>query len=279
MKLSQILKISRPRFWLYEAGTFLIGAAIASFYLDSANWAVFAFWFIYFLIPANILIYGINDIFDYETDLKNPKKVEYETLLTPKDHEDVWIWIVFTNMPFLMFALFFMGASTVFWLCVFIFFATFYSAYPIRAKARPVLDSFFSAGHYIATGVFGYVIFSYEGINYLTVLAGILWAMAMHAYSAVPDIQADKEADLETIATKLGFSNTIYLCGIFYIVAFIISAFFLSVWFLILSFPYIYLIYVTNKNKENIFKYYKYFPLLNAVTGFLLFWTVVLKSF
>jgi 4-hydroxybenzoate polyprenyltransferase len=31
---------------------------------------------LYFLIPANIRIYGINDIYDYETDKLNPKKVE-----------------------------------------------------------------------------------------------------------------------------------------------------------------------------------------------------------
>jgi 4-hydroxybenzoate polyprenyltransferase len=29
------------------------------------------------------------------------------------------------------------------------------------------------------------------------------WAMAMHAFSAVPDIQADKDAKLATIATFL----------------------------------------------------------------------------
>lgn len=33
--------------------------------------AIFA---LYFVIAANIWIYGINDIYDYETDKLNPKK-------------------------------------------------------------------------------------------------------------------------------------------------------------------------------------------------------------
>ena len=36
---------------------------------------------VYFLIPANILIYGINDIFDYDTDKLNPKKGTYEAFI------------------------------------------------------------------------------------------------------------------------------------------------------------------------------------------------------
>lgn len=270
MKLSEIIKISRPRFWLYEAGTFLIGSIIAYFYLNTSNFDTFLFWFIYFLIPANILIYGINDIFDYETDLKNAKKQEYETLLKPSEHKSVWLWIFFTNIPFFVYALFFEEPRTILWLCIFAFFATFYSAVPIRAKARPFFDSFFSAGHYIATGVFGYVIFENSDINYLVVLAGILWAMAMHAYSAVPDIKADNDADLETVATKLGFTGTVYLCGIFYAIAFLIASYYLSPFFLIFSAPYLYLMWVTVKNKKDIFRYYKYFPILNALTGFFL---------
>jgi hypothetical protein len=38
----------------------------------------------------------------------------------------------------------------------FLFFSSQYSAIPIRAKARPIMDSLFSAGHYVATAVFGY---------------------------------------------------------------------------------------------------------------------------
>ena len=106
MTIKEVLKISRPRFWLYEAATFgLVGTVGAlqglSFFSDWRYW-VFA---LYFLIPANILIYGINDIFDYETDKLNPKKGDnaYEALVPPERQRSLWKWIIFTNVPFFFF--------------------------------------------------------------------------------------------------------------------------------------------------------------------------------
>ena len=33
---------------------------------------------VFFLFPANLLIYGVNDVFDYETDVRNVKKEKYD---------------------------------------------------------------------------------------------------------------------------------------------------------------------------------------------------------
>lgn len=106
MKFKEVIKVSRPRFWLYEAATFgLVGTVGAlqglSFFSDWRYW-IFA---LYFLIPANILIYGINDIFDYETDKLNPKKGDgaYEALVPPERQRSLWKWILLTNIPFFFF--------------------------------------------------------------------------------------------------------------------------------------------------------------------------------
>jgi 4-hydroxybenzoate polyprenyltransferase len=58
--------------------------------------------------------------------------------------------IALFNIPFL-FALFFVNMQTVIAFLLFLFFAIQYSAYPIRAKIRPILDSIFSASHYVVT--------------------------------------------------------------------------------------------------------------------------------
>lgn len=279
MKLKKILKISRPRFWLYEAGTFLLGVSFFGFFSKDLNWIDFIIWFFYFLIPANILIYGVNDIFDYETDLKNPKKYDYEELVLPREHKDVWFYILGFNIPFIFLAFSKYSFEVFFWLIVFIFFAVFYSAKPIRAKSKPFLDSFFSASHYVATGIFGYVLFSQSQPNFFIVLSGILWAMSMHAFSAIPDIEADKDAQLKTVATFLGFNKTLYLCALFYFLSFLIASFYLSFYFILFLIPYLFLIYKTYKNQEKIFTYYKFFPMLNSIFGFIIFFWVALKSF
>lgn len=98
---------------------------------------------LYFLVPANIWIYGINDIYDYETDKLNPKKQGYEALVEPKEHKKLWARIIGTTIPFL-FVLPLTIATYISFL-LFLFFSAQYSATPIRAKGRPILDSLFSA--------------------------------------------------------------------------------------------------------------------------------------
>ncbi|MGB9609000.1 MAG: prenyltransferase [Minisyncoccia bacterium] len=263
-----IFKIARPRFWIYELGTFFIGYLLAIKNLNDFLNFNFLIYFIYFLFPANLLIYGINDIFDYETDKLNPKKVEYESLLLPKYHKKVYFWIILTNLPFIIYGIINLNFIQNLFLWLFLFFAIFYSAKPIRAKSIPILDSFFSASHYVFTGIFGYyLVLNQANFPILGFLFGVLWAMAMHAYSAVLDIKYDKEAGLKTIATLLEAKKTIILCLIFYFLSFLILFFLNKI--LILGFvPYLILMLLSlkNYNKENeMMKLYKYFPYINTI--------------
>lgn len=276
MTFREVLRISRPRFWLYEAATFgLVGTVGAlnglAFFADWRYW-VFA---LYFLIPANILIYGINDIFDYETDKLNPKKGDnaYEALVGPEKSRALWKWIIFTNIPFFFFVP--LQTPLILSFATFVFFASMYSAYPIRAKVRPVLDSLFSAGHYVATGVFGYYLAGLPaqagGVNFPTVgvIAGMCWAVAMHAYSAVPDIKADFQANLRTIAIMIGARSTIYLCWFLYLFAAYLVRDIIPVASIIGAITFSYFMYRSTKaaTDEALFKLYTYFPLINTLIG------------
>ena len=266
MEPTRILSISRPRFWLYELGTFFIGALTVIPTFGELTRYDILLYAIFFLFPANLLIYGINDIFDYETDKLNPKKVEYEALVHPKEHNALFSWILMLTLPF---------AVLVFWLPIphmisfyaFLFFAIFYSAKPIRAKSRPILDSFFSAGHYVATGVFGYYLAGGQSFPLLGVIAGMCWAIAMHAFSAVPDIKADKEAGVNTIATKFGKYPTMLLCSVLYIVSALLMYFVIGWYALFAGFIYILIIYhaYTARSYPRLFKIYSYFPWVNTI--------------
>lgn len=270
MTFREVLRISRPRFWLYEAATFgLVGTVAAlqglSFFSDWRYW-VFA---LYFLIPANILIYGINDIFDYETDKLNPKKGDgaYEALVPPERQRSLWIWILATNIPFFFFVPLYTPLILSFF--AFIFFASFYSAAPIRAKAKPLIDSLFSAGHYVATGVFGYYLAGGTDFPLVGVIAGMCWAVAMHAYSAVPDIKADFQAGLHTIAIMIGAKRTIYLCWFLYILAAYLVRNIIPIASIIGAVTFSYFMYRSTRasTDEALFKLYTYFPLINTLIG------------
>lgn len=278
MTFRRLISISRPRFWLYEAGTFAVGA-VAAIAQSNGEWSwVLPLWFLFFLIPANILIYGVNDVFDYETDKRNPKKQGYESVLEPSQHLVVLRAALGGVIPFIL-LLPFAPVSAYIPFAIFLFCAVFYSAPPIRAKARPVLDSLFSAGHYVATGWFAFAVAGGSGVPVAALVAGMAWAIAMHAYSAVPDIKADEESGLGTIATLLRARPTIILCIVLYALATYIAAQMLTPWVTLFGLAYIALMISSlevTENEKALMRLYRIFPYLNAGVGAIIWWLIVL---
>ncbi len=273
-----LLKISRPRFWLYVLGPYAVGliaAARISTELFDLSAAVFL---IYFTFPANLLIYGINDIADYETDKLNPKKSEYEALVMPDFRRRLGIWIAFTNIPFLLYAVIFEFSSLPL-LIGFLFFSIFYSIRPIRAKAVPFLDSAFNI-LYVFPGIFAFFLISKTLPPVSLIIAASFWTAAMHAYSAVPDIAVDREANVKTIATTLGAKWTLILCAILYAASAILAFSYLPMLALALGILYfiVSLISIKLEADGRIFNMYRYFPILNTLGGFLIFWYVALPK-
>jgi 4-hydroxybenzoate polyprenyltransferase len=276
MSIAKLLRISRPRFWIYLLGPYLIGSILA--FEPTQLILQWQFWlgFVYFTFPANLLIYGVNDIFDYETDKLNPKKVQYETLVTPKERIRLWLFILATNTPFI-FALYLINSLTSMGILGFLFLGIQYSALPIRAKSRPFLDSLFNI-LYIFPGIIGYSLFSLSlNLDYSLLISAGLWTMAMHTYSAIPDIEADRASQTPTIATVLGSKFTLIYCFICYTLAGILLAQFSLILGIGIAIIYGFMIGLSyNQNSARIFKLYTYFPLLNAIIGFILFWSIVI---
>ena len=271
---SKLIKISRFRFWPYVLGPYAIGV-LAAGRVD--NWLLVILVGLYFTLPANLLIYGVNDIFDYETDKHNPKKQSYEELVTPKDQKKLWRWIGISNAPFLL-LLPFVGVQALWGIAGFLFFSYFYSAPPIRAKIRPLIDSIFNV-LYVFPAVVGYGIASASYPNPLLFLAATLWCMAMHAYSAVPDIKADGQAKIATIATKLGRQGTLVFCLVCYALSAALSWPVLGYFSFIAGMLYIGLMLVSlaSQNRQELFKIYTYFPTINILVGAgLFFWILIL---
>ncbi len=283
MNIHTLLHISRPRFWLYTAGPYLIGlVAAAQTTQDLAGWWQWLFLY-FFLFPANLLIYGINDIFDYETDKLNPKKASYETLVDPAQHRSIWSSILLTTIPLIALCFTFVGITgrwmVLLALAGFFFFSIFYSAPPIRAKTKPFLDSLFNI-LYLFPGWFGFYLLGGTGFSWQLFLAGTLWVMAMHAYSAVPDISADAHAHIRTIATTLGARNTLVLCGAWYIGAALLASPTLGPLAGALGTIYALLIAISMAGSGSawVFKVYRWFPLVNTLAGFSIFIAVALRT-
>lgn len=272
--LGFILKVSRPRFWVYLLGPYLVGlvAAIAT-REELLNWH-FALFALYFTLPANLLVYGVNDICDYETDKLNPKKADYEALVTPERRTTVLLAILLTNLPFVA-GLIYVPLVAINSLIAFLLLSIFYSAWPIRAKAKPFLDSAFNI-LYIMPGIFAYAMITGDLPPWQVIVAGGLWTAAMHAYSAVPDIEVDREAGVRTIATILGANLTVALCAVLYAASAFLAAEFLGFLALPLGFAYLVLMLASFRSLKTgrIFALYRAFPMINMSAGFLIFWSI-----
>jgi len=279
LSLSKLFQLSRPRFWIYIFGPYLVGlAAGASKLSDFHHWPIVVFGF-FFLFPANLLIYGINDIFDYETDIHNIKKIDYETLVPPAERITLWLVIALLNLPFAL-GLVAANAAARWTLAAFLFFSIFYSAPPIRAKTKPILDAAFNV-LYIFPGIFAYYLIGGEALSLNLVLAAWCWAMAMHAYSAVPDITADRTAKIQTVATYLGLPGTLLFCLVLYAASALLAFPHLSFISLLLGMVYVSLMLASLRagTESDVMRLYKIFPPINTISGGVLFFAVFLSKF
>lgn len=213
-----VLSASRPVSWVNTA--FPYGLA----YLLSGGSVDWLFWVgvVFFLIPYNIAMYGINDVFDYESDIRNPRKGGVEGAVLPRSMHAPLLWAAaVTTIPFLI-VLYAAGTwVSAAWLSLAMAAVIAYSAPPFRFKERPVLDSLTSSAHFVTPAIVGATITAGTtgGNFWFAAGAFFLWGMASHALGAVQDVRADREGGLSSIATAFGARLTTRLAAGAYLVA------------------------------------------------------------
>src|SRR5699024_11424043 len=90
---------SRPVSWINTAFPF---AAAQILITREFTW-VTVVGTLYFLIPYNVALYGINDVFDYASVRLNPRKGGVEgALVSPNLHRPLALTAALTNAPFLL---------------------------------------------------------------------------------------------------------------------------------------------------------------------------------
>lgn len=247
---------------MYLLGPYMVALAATSLRPPLEVWLLG----LYLTLPANLLIYGVNDLFDVDTDRLNPKKRDYESLLQPSHRRGLVVAILVTNLPFLALVPFLPHAWP--WLLLFVVTGVGYSMPPLRAKSRPVVDAAFNI-LYVAPGIAAYATLSGGQPPLAVLVAALLWCMAMHAYSAVPDISADRAAQVPTVATFFGRGRTLVLCGLAYALAAVLA--YPSVGAFAILGGLAYLVMVTlslrSRSPDQLFALYRRFPVLNTALG------------
>ncbi|SDY74388.1 prenyltransferase [Herbiconiux ginsengi] len=216
--IRQLLLSSRPLSWVNTAFPFAAGYLLTTREVD----LVFVLGTLYFLVPYNLAMYGINDVFDYESDLRNPRKGGVEGAVLDRSLHRVTLWtVVITNVPFLVFLV--LVGSPLSWLvlAVSVFAVIAYSAPRLRFKERPFLDSLTSSTHFVSPAVYGLVLAGATFTLGLWAVLGafFLWGVASHAFGAVQDIVADREGGIGSVATVIGAAATVRFAFAAYLLA------------------------------------------------------------
>ncbi|WP_396427166.1 prenyltransferase [Leifsonia sp. 1010] len=206
----QLVLASRPLSWINTAFPFAAAYLLTTGRVD----ATFVIGTLFFLIPYNLAMYGINDVFDYESDLRNPRKGGAEgALLDRSAHRRTLIAAAVTTIPFVVYLV--IVGSPLSWLVLaFSLFAVLaYSVKGLRFKEVPFVDSATSSVHFVSPALYGLVLAgaTFTPQLWLVLLAFFLWGVGSHAFGAVQDVVPDREGGISSIATAIGAAATVRL--------------------------------------------------------------------
>lgn len=216
LTLKKLFWISRPISWPNTAYPFAVGYVLTGGSVD----LTFIIGTLYFLGPYNLLMYGINDVFDYESDIKNPRKGGVEGMKEERAfHPTVVRAAILTNAPFLLYLLLAGDWAARLTLVIVIFSVIAYSLKGLRFKEKPVLDSVTSSLHFVGPLLFALALHDFPAYAWGFVVAFFIWGMASHAFGAVQDIVPDKKAGIASIATYFGAKRTVWFSYVMYLIA------------------------------------------------------------
>ena len=204
----RLLHISRPVLWINTLGPATVGMWLTG---DLFAWEALPV-LVWLTLPFNLLIYGVNDVFDQETDAKNPRKGSLEgARIDPSEVRPVMLGVIFTNAPFLIYSVLFVPPSAAAWMLLYALLFVGYSVPPARFKARPYLDSLSNAA-YAFPLVFVPFAIGREPV-WPAALGLMAWSAAKHTFDAVQDVDEDRKAGITTTAVRLGPGGVVLWSG------------------------------------------------------------------
>ena len=221
-----LLLTSRPALWWVHVLLFMAGYLVSGAVVDARFWVFSGL----LAFPGSLVVYGVNDVFDYASDKVNPRKNSLSGfVLEPRYHVFVLRAVVVSVLVLGVVVLSTRNWFTILSASALLFLVFAYSVPPLRLKQRGVVDSFSNALMVLCIGLLG---FSFGGSFAQVPLAAyvaLLLVVSIHVLCAFMDYSADKLAGQSTVAVVLGKRLAMILGGVCAGVA--------LAWFWFMSFP------------------------------------------
>jgi 4-hydroxybenzoate polyprenyltransferase len=212
--LLRLFYISRPVLWINTVGPATVGMWLTG---DLFAWEALPI-LLWLTLPFNLLIYGVNDVFDQETDARNPRKGTLEgARIDASEVRPVVFGVILTNVPFLAYSFLFVPPIAIVWMFLYALLFVGYSVPPARFKARPYLDSLSNAAYAFPLVFVPLALGS--GPVWPAALGLMAWSAAKHTFDAVQDVDEDRRVGIVTTAVRLGPGGVVLWSGAFWALA------------------------------------------------------------
>jgi 4-hydroxybenzoate polyprenyltransferase len=212
----KLIMVARPISWPntaypFAAAYIVTGGSPNIFFITAT---------LFFIFPYNLMLYGINDIYDYDSDILNPRKGGVEGMKEERAFHPVIAKATgIICVPFVAYLLSYGPAVARWVLGLVLFFVVAYSVIGLRFKEKPIVDSITSSAHFVGPMLYGLALTGFPSTAWPYALAFFLWGMGSHAFGAVQDIIPDRTAQIASIATVLGARWTVRFSIMLYAVA------------------------------------------------------------
>lgn len=226
-KLIFWLKVSRPGLWFATIWLYLLPTS------QMEVWSSTSFWFglFYICFPLNFLVYGWNDVVDYEVDLNNPRKDSFlfGAKGTKAQLGELWKPILITQLCCFPFLIFFGGWSILVLIAFQVLINALYNLPKNGLRSKPPLELLCQVGYLLIVPL-SVLINQVANVPLLTYLYLFLFAMQSHLIGEVMDYHPDKASGRNTTAIAIGIQKTKLLIILIVALEVLIMVYFFREW-------------------------------------------------
>jgi len=222
-KIYWLIKTSRPLGWIIVPLVFLLG--FTAYHTELSLLPIVQLSLLSF--PYCLLLYGINDVYDYESDRINPRKQISNRVLCESEYFPLVKKTSFIVAVLLISSsIITLNLLNIAAMLLLLFFSHQYSAPPLRLKERPPLDSFSNCIFYwYAPILIGASYYATIFDIYITVYFIMACLMGIHSFSTILDYSVDKMAGDRTFAVVFGKRSASLFAAITFIVSYFFSGY------------------------------------------------------
>lgn len=201
-KIIRMAKVSRPVFWLIAPSAYLFGVFASGHQMDP----IVLFQAFLLSFPLGIYVFGINDLFDIESDQANERRKGeiWGARIVEGDRGWIMAASVMVIAALVASAIWTLNLIHIAAVLLFLPFPFLYSSPPIRLKSRPLLDSLSNATYTYAPFAMGFSLGGTTGFLDPNMILFALVFSAAHAIGTIMDLDGDRKAGIRTFAAVYG---------------------------------------------------------------------------